>query len=87
MNEIVVNRTDRSADRRTDMRKNMRELRTSEYSISSPKTPRMQKRHKEMEKELLKTPKVKESAMDGLTITAEDIATQSPEKSEKLLQK
>jgi len=73
MDEIVVNRADRSADRRIDMRKNMRELRTSEYSISSPKTPRMQKKHKEMEKELLKTPKIKESNIDGITIMAEDV--------------
>jgi 2'-5' RNA ligase/ribosomal protein L24 len=33
----------------------------------------MQKRHKKLEKELLKTPKIKESNMDGITITAEDV--------------
>ena len=47
----------------------------SEYSVSSPKTPRMQEYHKKLEKDLLKTPKIEKesSESEGIIITAQEV--------------
>ena len=71
MNDFIVNRADRSADRPDKKRFLLQE---SDYSVSSPKTPRMQKRHKKLEKELLETPKIKKSETDkDMVIVAQDV--------------
>ncbi len=71
MNDIIVNRADRRTDRPD---KKLFLLQESDYSVSSPKTPRMQEHHKKMEKELLKTPKVKKSDEGkDIVVTAQDV--------------
>ena len=40
--------------------------REGQYSVSSPKTPRMQEHHKKMEKDLLKTPKIKQAMAETM---------------------